>query len=130
MEPSPYDKSCFEVSKKMIRLLRHDPSVFREEDGAVEFRILAQIFRSGFTSSQQWSTRAWLRYLQKGGPEKRFQCCVDPHFADTILYLRGKHINPALQDNVLLPSASITLEAPMKRTRSFNLIDSGWQRRQ
>ena len=26
VEPGPYDKSCFEVSKKMIRLLRHDPS--------------------------------------------------------------------------------------------------------
>ena len=42
-EPGPYDKSCFEVSEKMIRLLRHDPSVLREEDGAVEFRILAQM---------------------------------------------------------------------------------------
>ena len=55
MEPGPFDKSCFEVSKKMIRLLRHDPSVLREEDGAVEFRILAQMFRSEFTPSQYWS---------------------------------------------------------------------------
>ena len=46
---------------------RHNPSVLREEDGAVEFRILAQIFRSEFTSSQQWSIRALLNYLQKGG---------------------------------------------------------------
>ena len=46
VETGPYDKSCFEVSKKMIRLLRHDPSVLREEDGAVEFRILAQMFCS------------------------------------------------------------------------------------
>ena len=65
--PSPFDKSCFEVSKKLIRELRHDPSVLREEDGAVEFRILAQMFRSEFTSSQHWSFRAWLNYLQKGG---------------------------------------------------------------
>ena len=50
VEPGPYDKGCFEVSKKMIRLLRHDPSVRPEEDGAVEFRSLAQIFRSEFTS--------------------------------------------------------------------------------
>ena len=41
VEPAKYDESCFEVSKKMIRLLRHDPSVLREEDGAVELRILA-----------------------------------------------------------------------------------------
>ena len=110
VEPGPFDKSCFEVSKKMIRLLRHDPSLLRE-DGAVEFRILSQMFHSEFTSSQHWSIRAWLNYLQKGGgPKKRFQYCVDPFHADTILHLRaiqghsgGKHINPTLQDNVLLP---------------------------
>ena len=27
VEPGQYDKSCFEVTKKMIRLLRHDPSL-------------------------------------------------------------------------------------------------------
>ena len=67
LEPGPYDKSCFEVSKKMIRLLRHDPSVLREKDGAVEFRILAPMCHSKFTSSQHWLIRAWLNYLQEGG---------------------------------------------------------------
>ena len=63
----------------MIRLLRHDPSVLREEDGAVEFRLMAQMFRSKFASSQYWSIRAWLNYLQKGGgPKKRSQYCVSP----------------------------------------------------
>ena len=60
VEPGQYDKICFEVSKKMIRLLRHDFSVLREEDGAVEFRILAPMFRSEFTSSRT-STRKGLR---------------------------------------------------------------------
>ena len=45
VEPGQHDKNCFEVSEKMIRLLRHDPSVRREEDGSVEFRILAPMFR-------------------------------------------------------------------------------------
>ena len=49
VEPGQYDKSCFEVSNNMIRLLRHDPSGLREGDGAVEFRILAPMFRSEFT---------------------------------------------------------------------------------
>ena len=95
----------------MIRLLRHDSSVPREEDGAVAFRILAQMFHSDFTSSQHRSVRAWHNYLRKGGgPKKKCQYCVDPFHADTILYLQaiqghsgGKHINPTLQDNVLLP---------------------------
>ena len=52
------------VSKcqKRIRLLRHDPSVFGEEGGAVQFRTLAPMFRSEFTSSQYWSIRTWLNY--------------------------------------------------------------------
>ena len=100
------------VSKRMTRLLRHDPTVLREEDGAVEFRISAPMFHSKFTSSPYWSIRTWPRCLQKGsGPKKRFQYCVNPYSADTISYLRsiqghsgGKHIDPTLQDNVLLPS--------------------------
>ena len=111
VETGPFDRSCFDVPKKVIRLLRHDSSVPREEDGAVEFRILAQMFRSEFTSSSYWSIRAWLNYLQRGGgPKKRFQYCVDPSHANTIPYIRaiqghsgGRHINPTLEDNVLLP---------------------------
>ena len=51
-------------------------------------------------------------FLAKGGGlTKSFQYCVDASSADTILYFRaiqgdsgGNQINPALQDNVLLPS--------------------------
>ena len=105
MEPGPYDKSCFEVSKKMIMLLRHDPSALREEDGAVEFRILAQMFCSGFTSSSHSSIRTCLSFLQRGGGiKKRFQYCVDPTSPEALLYFRaiqghsvGKHVDPSLQ---------------------------------
>ena len=111
-KPGEYDRHSFEASKKMIRLLRHDRSVLREEDGAVDFKILAPIFASQFESSPHWSLRTWLSYLQRGGgPKKRFQYCLDPHSAETILYLRAiqdhsvwNQIDPALQDNVLLPS--------------------------
>ena len=47
VEPGQYDKSCFEVSKKMIRLLRHDLSVLREEDGAVMFRSDSRLLSIG-----------------------------------------------------------------------------------
>ena len=81
--------SCFKVSRKMIRLHRHDSSALREDE-AVEFIILAPIFRSESTSSQHWSIRAWLNYLQKRGVlKKKFQCRVDPYSADTILFLRA-----------------------------------------
>ena len=55
-------------------VLRHDRSVFWEEDGAVEFKILAPMLVSQFESSPRWSIRAWLNHLQRGGgPKKRFQ---------------------------------------------------------
>ena len=44
IEPGKFDKSCLEVSKLMIRLLRHDDSLHREEDGAVRFEDWHQYF--------------------------------------------------------------------------------------
>ena len=73
----------------MTRLLRHDQTVPREEDGAAEFRISASISHSKSTSSPYWFIRTWLNYLQRGGgAKKRYQYCVDPR-SDTILYLRA-----------------------------------------
>ena len=80
VEPGLYDKSCFEVSKKMIRLLRHNHTVPREKVWAVEFRTLASMLHSKFTSSPCWSIRTWLNYLQRGGgAKKRYQYCVTTH---------------------------------------------------
>ena len=133
VEPREYDRHSFEVSKKMIRSLRYDRSVLREGDGAVEFNILAPMLASQFESSPHWSIRTWLSYLHRGrGPKKRLQCCLDPYSAETSSYFRalqghsgGNLIDPALQDNVLLPShtspsTSITLEAPTTCTPSSN----------
>ena len=92
-------------------LLRHITQYLEKKTEQSNSEILAQMFHSEFTSSQHWSIRAWLNYLRKGGgPKTRFQHCADPFHADTILHLRatqghsgGKHNNPTLQDNVLLP---------------------------
>ena len=51
VEPGTLDRNCLEVSKLMIRLLRHDDSINRQEDGAERFEDLASIFRSRITSS-------------------------------------------------------------------------------
>ena len=68
--------ACFEVAKKMNKLLPHEP-LPRGEEGAVEFRILAPMFASRFESSPHWSIRLWLSYLQKGGDhKKRYQYCL------------------------------------------------------
>ena len=60
VEPGPNDEGCFEVSKKEDQIASTRSFSTSRKDGAVEFRILAQMFRSKFTSSQYWSIRAWL----------------------------------------------------------------------
>ena len=51
VEPGEYDWHSFRVSMKMIRLLRHDSSILRKEDGAVELKILASMFALDALSS-------------------------------------------------------------------------------
>ena len=55
VEPRQYDQHSFDVAKKMNILLRHDLPDLREEDGAIEFKILAPMFLSQFESSPHWS---------------------------------------------------------------------------
>ena len=108
VESGEYDQNSFDVAKKMTRLLKRDPSVLREDDGAVKFKIMASMFPSELASSLHLSIRTRPSYLQRGGgPKKRFQYCVAPLHADTISYFRaiqdhsaGKQIDPSSQDNV------------------------------
>ena len=103
------DKTCLEVSKLMIRVLRHDG---REDDGAVRFEDLASIFRSRNESTSHWSIRTWISFLQRGGsPKKMFQYRLNPNSPEHFLYLRAIEghsgsapVDPTLQDNVLLPN--------------------------
>ena len=111
VEPGTFDHQCLEVSKLMIRLLPHDDSVNREDDGAVKLQELTTIFRSSIDSCSYWSIRTWPSFLRRGGgPKKIFQYCVDPKLPDKFLYLRaiqghsgGTQVDPTLQDDVLLP---------------------------
>ena len=98
----------------MIRLLRHDDTVHREDDGAVRFDDLAELFKSRFavTSHQSIEIEAWISFLAKGGgPKKRFQYCLNPYSSKHVLHFRaiqghsgGTLVDPTLQHNVLLPN--------------------------
>ena len=63
-----------------------------------------------FANAQHWSLDKWISVLAiGGGQKKRFQYCANPNYSQKFLYLpaiqghSGSTINPALQDNVLLP---------------------------
>ena len=95
----------------MIRLLRRDPSTPREHNGAVRFDDIVEEFKKKFFGTSQWSIDDWIPCLAKGGgPKKRCQYCLNPNSSKHFLYFRaiqgrsgGNLVDPAMQDNVLLP---------------------------
>ena len=67
-------------------------------------------FVSGFPNSENWSIRAWIDHLRRGGGQKkRFQYCTDSIGEETLYFraIRGHSgenpVDPSLQHNVLIP---------------------------
>ena len=108
IEPAEPSLSAYEVSKKVINLLRHNQTVQREDDGAVQFWRIKFHLRNQFSQISNWSDDRWKVCLAAGGGSKRrYQYCSD--ISGTILYLRAlqghsgrKLIDRTLQDNVLI----------------------------
>ena len=110
IEPGKYSFSDYEVSKKVMYLLRHSRHVHREEDGAVHFWRIKENLQNQFPHSPHWSDSKWKVCLAGGGGDKRrFQYCTDS--SGTIVYFRALQghsgrslIDPLLQDNVIIQS--------------------------
>ena len=108
IEPSKQDLDSYDLSKKVINLLRHNQTLQREEDGAIEFYKIKFHLRNHHSQIQNWSDDRWKACLAAGGGSKRkYQYCSDN--SGTILYLRALQghsgsnlIDPTLQDNVLI----------------------------
>ena len=108
IEPSKQDLASYDLSKKVINLLRHNQTLQPEEDGAIEFCKIQFHLRNHHSQIQNWSDDRWKACLAAGGGSKRrYQYCSDD--SGTIVYLRalqghsgGNLIDPTLQDNVLI----------------------------
>ena len=70
IEPGKHSLSEYEVSKKVIHLLRHSQKVHREEDGAVHFWRMKENLQNRFAQSIHWSDDRWKACLAAGGGEK------------------------------------------------------------
>ena len=106
VDPGKFSQGCFEVSKFMIRLVRLDDTVRREDDGAVRFDDLAGKFKAKFDGTSQWPIEALITFLATGGgPKKRFQCCLNTnsskHFRAIQGHSGGTLVDHTLQDNVV-----------------------------
>ena len=108
IEPSKQDLDSYDLSKKVINLLRHNQTLYREEDGAIDFCKIKFHLRDHHSQIQNWSDDRWKACLAAGGGSKRrYQYCSDD--SGKILYLRALQghsgsnlIDPTLQDNVLI----------------------------
>ena len=106
--PSKQDLDSYNLSKKVINLLRHNQKVHREQDGAVQFYKIKFHLRDYSLSIQNWSDNRWLACLAAGGgPKRRYQYCSDS--LGSIIYLRALQghsgdsiIDLAMQDHVLI----------------------------
>ena len=108
IEPSEPTLAAYDVSKKVISLLRHNQTVQREDDGAIQFWRITNFLQDPFPRTAHWSDDRWKSCLAAGGGSKRsFQYCSVS--SGTILYLRALQghsghnlIDPTLQDNVMI----------------------------
>ena len=108
IEPGDSSLSPYEISKKVINLLRHPQTVQRGDDGAVQFWKIKNFLQNQFPQNQYWSDDRWKACLTAGGGSKRrYQYCSD--ISGTIVYLRALQghsgrslIDPSLQDNVII----------------------------
>ena len=106
--PSKQDFDSHNLSKKVINLLRHNQTLHREQDGAVQFYKIKSHLRDYSLPIQNWSDNRWLASLAAGGgPKRRYQYCSDS--LGSIIYLRALQghsgdsiIDLALQDHVLI----------------------------
>ena len=63
-------KVVLQLSKFMIRSLRHDKIIPREDDGSVRFDDLIEEFKVKFVGTLQWTDDAWENCLAKRGGER------------------------------------------------------------
>ena len=78
IEPSEPSLAAYEVSKKVISLLRHNQTVQREDDGAIEFYRIKFCLRNHSSQVQHWPDDRWKACLAAGGGSKRrYQYCSE-----------------------------------------------------
>ena len=88
IEPGDSSLSAYEISNKVINILRHSQKVQREDDGAVHFWRIKEHLQSQFSQIPFWSDNRWKAFLAAGGGAKKgYQYCTD--IPGTIVYLRA-----------------------------------------
>ena len=70
IEPGESSFSAYEISKKVINLLRHSQTVQRDDDGAVQFWKIKNFLQNQFPQVPYWADDRWKACLAAGGGPK------------------------------------------------------------
>ena len=130
IEPSKQDLDSYDLSKKVINLLRHNQTLYREEDGAIQFHRIKFHLRDHHSQIQNWSDDRWKACLAAGaGSKRRHQCCSDN--LGTIICLRALQghsgsnlIDPTLTEYVLTGLGTLPYIYHVGSTFNLDLIVS------
>ena len=107
IEPGDSSLSAYEVSKKVINLLRHCQTIQREDDGAVQFWRIKSVLQNQFTQIHHLSDDRWKACLAAGGGAKRRyrkRCCwnlpkAHVHFSVLRLHCPGVNSEAKAMEN-------------------------------
>ena len=133
VEPGESSISDYEVSKKLIRLIRHG-NLPGQDDGATEFWRIKDHFQKHFLYCHHWSDDKWKKSMAGGGGgnKKRYQYCTDSSGA--ILYFRALQghsgrslIDPSLQDTTRSHSTSSNPHVHRSWRSDAPIILPGWE---
>ena len=130
------DHKCYEVSKAIIWLLRHDQSVPRESDGAIHYSdTIDECRKKKFDDASQWLFEDWISTLAKGvrSEEKISMLCDSKLFQSALRAIQGHSgksaMDPALQDIVLLPKGFTEYICHVRNAKELNSgIRNGFKR--
>ena len=124
IEPSKQDLESYDLSKKVINLLRHNQKLHREEDEAIQFYKIKFHLRDHHSQIQNWSDDRWKACLAAGGGSKRrYQYCSDnlgSIFCDGITNISWERISKRTGE-----PAAVTSSASRRRSLKLCVPTSG-----
>ena len=86
IEPVESHLSAYEISKKVINLLRHSQTVQREDDEAIQFWRIKNYLRNQFPQTQYWSDDRWKACMAAGGGAKKEISILHWYFRNNSLF--------------------------------------------
>ena len=135
VEPGEYSISDYEVSKKLIHLLRHG-SLPRDNDEAIEFWRIEDHLQNHFVFCHHWSDEKWKNSMAHGGGNKKKFSIVlilqEKFFTSELFKVIQDAISVILhsQDNVINSERLLRVHLSHRMCNQFTLhhefrIDTG-----